>query len=865
MGPQMLPRAKKTTAWKENQLDRMAEIAKIRLNENAKLLRNYQMIRGTFITEHYVTEEGVKDMIAQLTQEFEMPDYLRHFDIIASTVNTLSGEWQEHPDNYSIRRIDPNGTNDYMREKKRLIEQYINEQIQFTINRQLIESGIDPSGENIPEEEKEAYMQALEEQKKAMTPPEVEKYMRMSYQDFAEIWAKKRLKRNKELFFNYKTMERIEIEDIFTASRCFRHFFLTPGGHKEETWNPVNVFYVISPDEHRAEKAELIGRKFFCTKSDVLGRYGHRLTKTQLEEIDGVENTGGNWLNSKTDAYGIDYGAVVPFLDYPEHKMFVENMGFNPGVELSDDLFNSLFKSGMAPLRIPGMLEIVEGYFRGKEKIGALTYISPETGMLVTDYVSEDFVLPPFIKETKKPLTDDMEPNTIRWSYQDRIYWGVRIVGNGLKRPIYLGGEPCEFEFSEPNNPFELNMPVCGLLYNFRNADGASIVDLMTSDQIAHNVVMNQGMQLLQRELGRFLVLDPRMIPAMKDWGGERGWEKFTEVAKNLGITFADTSPEKLKGANSGNAFPRMIDMDETQRIMGRFKLAETFEVMAKRRIGMSDQRLGDIGSSETAEGVKQSIRKSYNQTSSYFTDFSEYVKRCKRFSLDMSQFVDSRKGAFKMNMGEGEIEKYFIEINGNDLKFAQFDLYISDNQEDLRRMNLMRGVFMNNPNIATDPIDVFEVINADSPNDIKNQLLKSKATKDAMAEQQQGIQQQQIESAEKMKAEEMAWEREKHYSKLESDEKRAYMQSFSRQEDNMADTSGDAVPDILQFEKLAADKTHKQQVVDVQKERNTLERQKMDNDMKKHSDNVALQKQKAKVQEIKEKIKLQIAKVNPG
>jgi hypothetical protein len=865
MGPQMLPRATKNAKWKEKMIDRMCSIADSQLQNNAKMLRDYQMVRGVFIPEYYMDSEGIPDMITALTAEFKMPSYIRHFDIIASTINTLSGEWQEHPDNYFVRRIDEFATNEYLRTKKDLLEQFISEQIQLELNKRLINKGIDPTGESIPEADREMYLQELEKQKEALTPPEIEKYMRMSYSDFGEIWANNKLKRSRERF-NYKMMERVEIEDVFTASKCFRHHYLTRSGHNEETWNPVNTFYLISPDEHRAEKAEIIGRKFYATISDVIGRYGHRLSKAQLEELDSLDDMGSSasFLDTK-NAYGLEYGAIIPFLDYPEHKMAVDNLGFNPGVELSDSQFQMLFNNKIQPSDMKGMFEIVEGYFRSKEKIGLLTYISPETGLKISEQVSEDFIVPKFIKVVNKAPNTVTEVNTICWTYQDRICEGVRIKGKGLKDSIYLGGDPCEFEFSEPENPFELLMPVCGLLSNFRNADGASIVNLMTSDQIGHNVVMNQGMQLLQRELGRFLVMDPRMIPNMKDWAGEQGWEKFTEVAKSLGITFADTSPEKLKGANSGNQFPRMIDMDESQRIMSRFRLAEVFENMAKKRIGMSEQRSGDIGSSETAEGIKQSISKSYNQTRSYYTDFSDFVKRCKRFSLDINQYVDSKKDSFKLNLGIGEEEKIFIDLNGNQIKWAQFDLYISDNQEDLRKLTLMRNLFMNNPNATSEPLDIFMAIEACSPAQLKQQLIKSKQDRDNQQQQQQQIAQEQNEIAKQKMQEDTLWRKEEHYSTLESKEKIAYMQTFSRQDSNMGDSNGDSIADILQFEKLNTDKTNKQELIAIQKQRLELDKQKADNDMKKHKDNVSLQAEKTKMQAIKEKLKLKIAKVNPG
>lgn len=870
MGPQMLPRSKKNDKYKKDIIDRIATIGKSQIQQNAKLLENYQMIRGVFITEHYITSPGISDMINTLTDSMNMPTYLRHFDIIATTINTMSGEWQDHPDNFSVRRIDLFASNRYLRTKKQMLDQFVMEQIQIGIMQQLIESGVDVTGNQIKDpQEKEAYLQALEQQKQAMAPPEIEKYMRYTYSDVAEIWANTRLLRNKEKF-SHKLMERTEIEDLFTASKCFRCHTLTPSGPREDTWNPVNTFYIIAPDVAQIEKGEMVGRMYYGTKSDVIGRFGYRLSKKILEELDDADNLSSSTSLQSTSPYGIPYGATIPFLHYPEHKMLVDNLGFDPSVELSDDLFSSLFaKRRVIDYTTKGFYEIIECYFRSKEKIGKVTYISPETGMKVSDYVSEDFVVPDGFKQYSKAQAD-LKPyeelNSVIWTYQDRICDGFRITGSGLTEPIYIGGEPLEYEFAASDNPFELLLPVVGLLWNCRNADGASLVDLMKSDQIGHNIAMNQAYQLMQKELGKFLLLDPRMMPNFKDWGGEEGWYKFCEVAKELGVSFQDSSPEKLKGANSGNTFPRVIDLDETQRILGRFAMAERFEMAAKRRTGMSPQREGDVGQNETATGIEQGNNGSYNQTRSYFTDFSDYVKRNKKHALGIWQYYESKNDSILLQTMQGEEERAFIELSGSDLSWAVWDLYVSDNAEDLRKHNLIKSLFMNNPNVTTNSLDIYTVIESKSPAVVKNQLGKSQQQKEKLEQQNIEMQKAATESAERTAQAALAWEKEKHYTKLHSEEKQEYIRTFGGKNGSPTDDSNsDGTFDILQYEKLNQDWAYKEKMLEITKQKSALESKKANDDMVKHKDNVNLQKMKIKSNELLGKLKLKIAKVNPG
>src|SRR6478735_4640810 len=114
---QMIPLSKKTDAWKEDTMDALEDIGYFQYLNNLYLVENYQMVKGKFIFNHYLEQDEYSDMVHQLSREFEVPNYLRHYDIISQVINTLSGEYQKRPDNFRVKGFDENTTNNYIREK----------------------------------------------------------------------------------------------------------------------------------------------------------------------------------------------------------------------------------------------------------------------------------------------------------------------------------------------------------------------------------------------------------------------------------------------------------------------------------------------------------------------------------------------------------------------------------------------------------------------------------------------------------------------------------------------------------------------------------------------------------------------------
>lgn len=860
---QMVSLTNKNVQWIKDNMDSLERIGTIQYYANMSLIENYQMVKGKFIFSHYLEQDEYADMVYQLSREFEIPNYLRHYDIISQVINTLSGEYQKRPDNFRVKGYDEQTTNNYIREKTRLLLEYVMQDINNEVNLRLTEMGYDPNKTNFSSpQEQQQYQQQLDQQRQALTPPEVEKYMKYNWQDTAEIWGQYQLELDRQRFY-LPELERIEFEDMLIADRCFRHYYLTSNGYNQETWNPVNTFFHKSPEVEHVEEGDYIGRIIYLTVADTVDRYGFMMKRSELKKLELAKDLIGKVMGK--DGQGIAYGAVVPYQNFGDGKLMRDVFGVNPAAPYIPTFTGDFFTTELSThnpyfLNTRGYLKIIEAYWKSQKKIGKVTYLDPETGQVAKMLVDETFVVPEGFKELDSALYEyDDAVNTVSWTWVNEIWRGIKICKHGtqLKQDIYLNAGPLPFQFRGDHNPYYAKLPVCGQVFNARNSASMSLVDLMKPWQVGFNVAANQLYQTMQREVGRFLIMDVNMLTNIKDWGGENAYEKFILVAKSLGVTFADTSPQNMKGANAGGHLPQMVDLDESARMMSRMKVMEFFEQRALSQVGITPQRLGSVAASETATGTQQAIAQSYAQTESYFTRFNEYKRRCLRMNLDIAQYVQAKEKDITVSYVKSDMSRAFMKLNGTDLLLADLQVYVSNSQEDVRQLEALRQLFMTNNNVGANPLDLATVIMSNSPAEIKVQLELSAARNEEKYQQEQQLQQQQIQSEAQQAQAKLDFEAQQNELDRENKKEIAYIQTFARQPDNLKDENSDNLPDILEYDKLSVAAEAGQQKLQIEREKNVATREKAVVDA-----NVKLADLKVRQQELKSREKIETQKV---
>lgn len=868
--PQMIPKSQKDKEWKEGNLDALESVGRSQFQQNMRLIENYEMVKGKFIFSHYFAQEDYVDMIGQLTKEFELPSYLRHYDIISQVINTLSGEWQGRPDMFKVRAHDEHTGNEYERTQTDLLLKYVTSKVNAEVAKKMLEAGLDPDKQdfNTPEEEQE-YQQMIHQAQQEMTPPAIQEYMKSDWFTAAEMWGQHQLELDKQRF-RLPVKEKKEFEDMLVADRCFRHFYLTPTGYDQETWNPINTFYHKSPDVENIEEGDYVGRVFWLTVPDIIDRYGHKMKKKEIEALQSYLKKDDKRWNY---AAGTDYvyqNYLFPFKGYPAYDIVRQTQGFQnqdsnlPFLDAAS--MTSLF-SGKFFNETKGYYFVVEAYWKSQEKLGKVTYIDPETGLIAKSFVNEDFVVPEDFTELDSDFSDDTaQPGTVIWSWVNRVWKGVKISTRNhadFTSDMYLDIGPVDFQFKGDLNPYKAKLPVCGQVFSVRNSQSMSLVDLMKPHQIGHNVAMNQAYQEMQKDVGKFIVMDINMFPDLKDWGGEQGAERFMLLAKELGVTLMDTSPGKSKNAAaiSGGHAPKEIDMDASARIISRITIADHFEQLALRHIGFNQYRLGQQGNSATATGIQEGQQRSFAQTESYFTNFSNYVQRCHKFDLDIAQYVQSRNKDITISYIKSDLSRAFIKILGTELLLSDLHVYVSNSQEERRQLEALRQLALSNNTTNASVVDLADIIILNSPAQIRKKLQASYDKQQTQLQQQFQLQADKIEQDRKVEILKLQQEEEMVDKEIEGRKEVAYINTFSRQADNEKDQNESGVPDILEYDKLDAKTSIDQSKLQLQQEKNQLQRQKQIADGEYNSRKLELEKQKIQANLEIENKNLQIVK----
>jgi hypothetical protein len=864
---QMVSITKKNKAWQEDCMDALEQIGTHQYLQHLSLIENYEMVKGKFIFKHYLEQDEYADMVHQLSKEFEIPNYLRHYDIISQVINTLSGEYQKRPDNFRVKGFDENTTNNYVREKTKMLLDYVTQQINAEIDAQLVQQGFDPNKQDFQsQEEQQSYEQQIGQARQALTPPEIERYMKYKWQDVAEIWGQHQLELDKQRF-NLPEKERKEFEDMLIADRCFRHYYLTSNGYNQETWNPVNTFFHKSPEVDYVEDGDYVGRILYMTIADIIDRYGFIMKKKELANLEIEKTVVGS--QAGRDGYGTPYGSIVPYENYPEGKLMQDAFGFNPAnpiPTLGEESLADAAQHNPYFLQTRGYLKVTECYWKSQKKIGKVNYIDPQTGVAAKVLVDETFIVPEgFVEKDSTLFENDNEINTVIWTWVNEVWSGIKISSKGtnLSKDLYLNVKPMPFQFKGDNNPYFAKLPVCGQIFNNRNSQSMSLVDLMKPHQIGHNVAMNQLYQTMQREIGRFLIMDVNMLTNVKDWGGENSYEKFLLVAKSLGVTFVDTSPQNMKGANASNGMPKEVDLDESARMMSRMKIAEFFESRALSQVGITPQRLGNVAASETATGTQQAVAQSYAQTESYFTRFNEYKRRTLKMNLDIAQYVQSQELDVTVSYVKSDMSRAFVKLNGTDLMLADLHCYVSNSQEDVRQLETLRQLFMTNNNVGATPLDLAQVIMSNSPAEIKAHLEVATQHNEEKYQQQMQMEQQKIDVEKQIEQAKMEFEAEQNQLDRDNRKEVEYIKTFINQKDNMADKNGDAQPDILEYAKFASSIDDNHQKMQLERDKQRLKREEAVTKKEMQLKDLQFKQRELQTREKIEADKVKVAKLN--
>ena len=820
-------------SWIKNTMDYFANKSYAEYIKNRDtFVKNYDLMKGILRREDFYQEPEVRSFTDVLTSDLALPAYVKMYSIITTPVNELVGEISKRPDAFRVKAFDDDSKSEELEFKTGILQEFIINQA-----KQKIQEKAALQGEEIDDE-----------QLQQMTIDEVKDEMD-SYTSIAEKWANHVLTAQKAEF-TLKEKSEDAFRDMLISSREFYHVYEDNSklGFNVEVANPKTTWFLTTPDRKyisdvtgRAQGAYAAGTVQVMELSEIIESIPD-LTKDEIDHLRsslqdyGLINVRESNLGNPNATPGndsIQYDTYDPLVLQTrmiiESEMKENNDGLKDFLGLTSNVSSFGYK-----------YVVVRCYWISKKKIGKLIYLD-EMGNEQSMLVDENY------KSGTLPTQESLE-----WGWINQWYQGTKIGPD-----IYH------------IKPFKLlpYCPIIGQVFEVKNTEAKSLVDLMKPFQVLYNVCMNQLYKLLEKEVGKVQLMSIRHIPIPKDGDAQDALDIWEMEARNRGVVFVDDSPENLKAPSSFNQFTS-LDLTRTQEIQARYTLAQQLKNECWELIGMSRQRMGSVSASESATGTNTAITQSYSQTEPLFVAHEYVLGQLYQGIIDASLHVESQKPQSTISYINSQGESAFVQVNGSDLKFRDLKVYLTNRPEDQKMFNELRGlsqaVIQNGGSLS----DIIELYSTDSVRQMKKvfKTLKSRQEEleiTKLQQQQQQLDQQQqqanaqIQAAQQAQQEKMA--HDDYQNELDRiNKKEIALIAAESKSGPLSDVDTSGVPDVLEINKLATEeskamKDYQSKMADIQSKNRVaadklaIEREKLQVARENQANDLAIAKENAK------------------
>jgi hypothetical protein len=823
---------KQDESWIKNTMDYFANKSYAEYVRNRDtFVKNYDLVKGILRMEDFYQDvPEVKSFTDMLTQNLELPAYVKMYSIITTPLNELIGEISKRPDAFRVKAFDDDSKSEELEFKTGILQEYVMNQAKQKILEKAALAG----------EELE------DEQVQQMTMEQVQDELG-SYTSIAEKWANHVLTCQKA-DFTLKEKSEDAFRDMLISAREFYHIYEDNSkvGYNVEVANPKNTWFLTTPDRKyvsdptgRAQGAYAAGTVQVMELSEIIESIPD-ITKDEIDHLRsslqdyGLINVRESNLGNPDAGNGIDsvqYDTYDPLV--LQTRMMIESE-----MKQNDDGLQDFLGLTSNVSSFGYKYVVVRSYWISKKKIGKLIYID-EMGNEQSLIVDENY------KSGTIPTQQSLE-----WGWINEWYQGIKIGPD-----IYH------------IKPFKLlnYCPIIGVVHEVKNTEAKSLVDMMKPFQVLYNVCMNQLYKLLEKEVGKVYLTSIRHIPIPKDGDAQDALDVWEMEARNRGVMFIDDSPENLKSPSSFNQF-RDIDLTRTQEIQSRYNLAIQLKNECWELVGMSKQRLGSVSASETATGTNTAITQSYSQTEPLFVAHEYVLGQLYQAIIDASLYTESKKPQSTISYITSEGESAFVQVNGTDLKFRDLKVFLTNRPEDQKMFNELRGlsqaVIQNGGSLH----DIIELYSTNSVRQMKKVFKSLKDRQEQLQDQQMQQKQQEMEqrqeqaqaaiqSAQQMQAEQIA--NADYQNELDRLNKvQIAMINAESKAGPLSDIDKSGTADVLEMNKLSAEtnkasREYESKMAEIQ------------NKNKLATDKMTIEREKLKVERENQANDIEVAKIN--
>jgi hypothetical protein len=774
-------------SWVKNTMDYFANKAYAEYVKNREtFVKNYDLVKGILRAEDFYEVPEVKSFTEMLKGTLELPKYVKHYSILTPPINTLLGELVKRPDIHKVKAFDDDSRSEELEIKTQILQDFIVQKAKQQIEVQLAQQGQDPSKID-PEQLQQMTMDKVQDQLS-------------NYTSAAEKWANHILSCQK-VDLNMKERSEDAFRDLLISAREYFHIYEDNSklGFNIEVANPKNVWVLTTPDRKytsdnsaRGQGAYAAGTVEVMEISEIIEKMPD-LTKEEIDHLRsslqdyGLINVRESNLGNPNAARGIDsiqYDTYDPLV--LRTRMIIESEMKENNDSLKDFLGLTSNVSAFGYKYV-----VVRAYWMSKTKIGKVTY-EDEMGNIQSTFVDENY------KQGDIPT----QIGKTEWGWINQWYQGTKIGPDIYHIKPYKLLNYC---------------PIIGQMYELKNTEARSLVDLMKPFQVIYNVCMNQLFKLLEKEIGNVAAVNIRRVPRVKDGDGQDDIDIWELEARERGILFDDDSPENTKAPVTNTSVVRNVDLTRSSEIQARYNLAVQMKNECWELIGLNRQRLGAVQATETATGTNTALSQSYAQTEPIFAAHEYIMNQVYQAIVDAAQYVEAKKPLSTVSYITNEGEAAFVEVNGTDLKLRDLKVYVTSRPQDIQAFNELRLLaqpLLQNGGSFT---DVIELYSTNSIRQMKEVFTKLRQKQEQMQQQQQQLEQQKVQQQQEQfqQAQQQAYQQhqeevanENYNKELDRLNKKevALIMALGRNENATADVDRSGVADALEVSRLSAE-----------------------------------------------------------
>jgi len=661
------------------------------------------------------------------------PAKIRPVTILRPNIDLLLAEFRHRPFTYDVENLGDSGYSAYMNSMSQAAQKNLTDHF---IQAALQEA--QASGQQLTPEQ----LQQL--QQNPPLPDEVKEEFQSSYKDAMAIKAQKWMNRTVREHEIRRKQHRM-FKDWLIAGEAYSYKGVDNDRLVYNHISPMNLDYDMSEKEEFIEDAEWVVHRDFWTLSDVVDTFYPVLQEEQMQRLE------------KNSSYSMYYTTPGRFFDY------MNNRGTH------------------------GKIPVFHVQWKGKKKIGFLSYLDMQTFQLVEEVVDEDYIV------------DRSRGEQVEWRWVNEVYEGWRLGDD-----IYTRMRPATIQRTEMNNHSMCKLSYNGRKYSNAHSANISVLEIGIPFQIMYIIVTYILERTIAKSKGKIVLMDINTIPDNEDWDEE----KFFYYGEAMGYALIDRSQTGVD--KSWNQY-QVLDLSLFDQIKQLIELQQHFKQEWDDILGINRQRKGQTLSSDGQGVNERATFQSTVMTDMIFIGFEEFTARDMQGILDLAPYLTAKGQYAQYN--DSDYGNVLMQIMPGDFINEDLGIFMQDASTAIQRINEMKqyaqAMIQNNHQPST----VMEVLSAVNVADLKAKL---KQIEQIDQQIQQATQQSEQD------AEAQADERKKEFAQFEEllTEKKINLE-YDRKEDieyikgmfntftfKNGDSDANGVPDAEQVMKMDLERT---------------------------------------------------------